>query len=242
MCMSPEVYSLCSPPSEGTMFGRLSCTFHRRRGAQPSDKGSQTFHKVCTACSTIHTSMPTGSGSAISVGGCLNPTRLLLVTSGDVSKIPFPSTNHQAAYTAHVHTTNSPNYTSRRAQALAQIHGSSIQPCDPRINPFQPSPPPHPSSLPVDSLPAAGHPPVILQADMMTSHFPQGDLNALRAEERINHSTTQRSHKPVSVRVLVSKCTCVHHAQLQMVVSVVSCRPSVYVSCRVFTGVVLISL
>lgn len=174
--------------------------------------------------------------------GCLNPTRLLLVTAGDVSKIPFPSTNHQAAYTAHAHTTNSPNYTSRRAQALAQIHGSSIQPCDPCINPFQPSPPPHPSSLPVDSLPAAGHPPVILQADMMTSHFPQGDLNALRAEERINHSTTQRSHKPVRVCVLVSKCTCVHHAQLQMVVSVVSCRPSVYVSCRVFTGVVLISL
>lgn len=160
----------------------------------------------CIQHSTTHTCMHTlGLGR-----GLAQPTFWWSLT-GDVSKIPFPPTNHQAAYVAHPPITSSPNCTSRRAQALAQIHGSSIQPCDPRINPFQPSPPPQPSNLSLDHLPAAGHPPVILQADMTTSHFPQGDLDAHRVGERISNSTAQRSHKPVSACVLVYKyimCTC----------------------------------
>ena len=138
----------------------------------------------------------------------------LPITSGDASKIPFPSTNHQADYTAHAPISSSPNYTSRRVQALAKIHGCSIQPCDPHINPFQPSALPQPSNLSLDQLPAAGHSPMILQSDMTTTHFPQGDLNAERVGERINYSTTQQSHRPVRVHVCayVHTRTCVHNA------------------------------
>ena len=208
MCLSPEWYSLYSPLSEGTMFVHLSSIFHRRRGTQPTNRNSQISHKVCTVYSTApHRLACTHLAWA---EDWLNPTFWWSLT-GDVSKIPFPPTNHQAAYVAHPPITSSPNCTSRRAQALAQIHGSSIQPCDPRINPFQPSPPPQPSNLSLDHLPAAGHPPVILQADMTTSHFPQGDLDAQRVGERISNSTAQRSHKPVSACVLAYKyimCTC----------------------------------
>lgn len=121
----------------------------------------------------------------------------LPLTLGDASKIPLPSTNYQADYTAHAAIPSSLNNTSRRAQALVHIHGCSIQPCDPHINPFHPSTPPQPSNLSLNHLPAAGNPPIILQSDMTTSHFPQGDLNAERVGERINYSTTQQSHKPV---------------------------------------------
>ena len=125
---------------------------------------------------------------------------MVISFSGDVSKIPIPPTNHQAAYGAHPPDLSPPNHSSRRAQALAQIHSSSSHPyvCDPRINPFQHSPVPHPSSPALDHLPAAGHPPMI-QVDMTTSHFSQGDLNSERVEERINYSTAQKSHRPVSM-------------------------------------------
>ena len=143
-----------------------------------------------------HTAQAPSTGS---VEDWMNvPCTSLPITSGDASKIPIPPTNHQADYTAHVPIPSSMNYTSRRAQALAQIHGCSIQPCDPHINPFQPSALPQPSNLSLDHLPAAGHAPMILQSDMTTSHFPQGDLNAERVGERINYSTTQQSHRPVS--------------------------------------------
>ena len=143
----------------------------------------------------------------------------LPITLGDASKIPFPSTNHQADYTAHAPIPSSPNYTSRRAQALAKIHGCSIQPCDPHINPFQPSALPQPSNPSLDQLPAAGHSPMILQSDMTTTHFPQGDLNAERVGERINYSTTQQSHRPVRVHV----CAYVQQEHLYIIHSISPC-------------------
>ena len=129
---------------------------------------------------------------------CILPLSTAICT-GDSERFPIASTNNQLSYEIPVPAT-SPTY--QQTQAYIKTHRSNFHPGDTRIHHFNQTCT-SPKGVPLNWFPPAGNPPVI-NADMNVSHFPQGDLDGGRVTTRMNFSSMQNYHRPVSS--LLSGC------------------------------------
>ena len=119
---------------------------------------------------------------------------------GDLRSFPIPQTNHQYAFVIHP----PPLLPSPSLDSPRNVYMSNIKQGDSRINSFHFKQPVVVHGLAVEKMNPAGHPPVI-PANMNQSHFPQGDLNKKRMEERMNFTTTLLTHRSVSLEKLLLK-------------------------------------